>query len=257
MNMILKILLLVLLIPSLGFAQDKMARMNVAIMGGVTAAGGLAQVGGVTSVATAGSYVETLATPSRTLGSGTNRLLVACISFYSGGESTITSVTYDADSGAGNDKAFTQLIRKVSGGYGIVVELWYAVAAESGGTGHFDVIFQASTNNAGHVVVTEWSGVNQTTPMEGAASGGPVESDAVTINISSETGAQVIDCTASYIDDPGTAGAGQSDLYSTVDGQTKCGGGVSIENGAATVTMSWAKTGGHRWITCGASINPN
>jgi hypothetical protein len=209
--------------------------------------GGVTQVGVATGATAAES--PTIATASRTLGSGTNRVLIACVMFYNGpGDKTVTGINYDSDAGAGSDKAFTKL-----GDVGTEIrgEIWYAVASESGGTGHFDVTF--SGDIWGHVSVTEWTGVDQTTPLEGYAEA-TGDNATPTVNVSSATGTFVIDAAVSTTN-AATVGANQTVQYSANTSDNVVWGASSIEGGAATVTMSWTfdSTG---WSICAASLNP-
>jgi hypothetical protein len=209
-------------------------------------AAGIAQVTPDTEAA--GEEVTSLATGNRTLGSGSNRCLVAAITFLNGsGLVSVSSVTYDGTI----DKGFTKL---GDVGTDIRSEIWYANATdlESGVAGHFDIAF--SGNAWARVDISEWTGVNQSTPLDGyvEATG---ESATPSVNVTSETGAVVIDVmtthSATATDDTG----GDSFLYGgNLLGATKYGG-ISIENGAASVTASWSISLNY-WSICAASLNP-
>lgn len=241
------VVLLILLIPVRCFAEDvQIARLSPAMVGGgvPAAPAGIAQVGSATSATKAHNY-DSLVTGNRTLGTGSNRLLVACV--ISNDDDDISSVTFDA--GGANETAMTQFNHSNAMG---TAAIFYKAGAPSGATGTFTVI-QQSQEWAGHIVVTEWTGVDQTTPLENW-NYATAESATPSVAITSETGAVVIDVLIT-----GSAAAtvheSQTQIYNqdSTTGTVLCG--VSKEAGAASVTMSWSISSTY-WGLGGCSINP-
>lgn len=212
------------------------------------AATGIAQVASATKAEGDGS--DPLDTASRTIGTGTNKLLVACISFYDGaGTRTVSSVTRDP--GGDHEQAFTMLTNSRIKNSEYNSEIWYLKEPTSGDAGIIRVDFSAA-GCLSSVVVTEWENVNQTTPMSGGATANG-ESTTPSVNVSSATGAIVIDSVNAF-----TAGSNGTPSGSELhdDGLPTAGWAyASYANGAATVTMSWTITSTY-WVTSGGSINP-
>ena len=198
----------------------------------------VSQVGSAT-IATA-IESSTVTSGSRTLGTGSNRLLVACVTYYNWAHTTtyVESINYDANSGAGNDKAFTKLgtVGVAGGNADFRTEIWYAVAPESGGTGHFDLAFSGVGYDATTVlIITEWTGADQTTPLNGLQGEGAHAEEAPSLTVSSAEGDVVIDCLAAS--GAITLGADQTSIYNgTPDTYYHA---CSIQAGASSVVMSW------------------
>lgn len=215
-----------------------------------TTASGISQVGSITSAT--GDGVDPLDTASRTIGTGSNKLLVACIGFYDGaGSRTVSSVTRDP--GGDHEQSFTMLTDSRIKNSEYNSEIWYLKEPTSGDAGIIRVDFSTDSCYSA-VVVTEWENVNQTTPMSGGATAYG-DSTTPSVNISSVANAIVIDSVFAHANgSSGAAGTNQTELYDEAP-PTAGHSYVSIENGDTTVTMSWTITG-TAWVTSGGSINP-
>jgi hypothetical protein len=232
------------------YHQFPVEARNLVILGGGSVSvpvGGITQVGAVTSATKVYGY-DDIVTASRTLGTGTNRLLLAVIPSYSSAD--VTAVTFD--SGGANQTLFTKFDSSFHAESDYTVGMWYIKNAPSGASGTITVNI-AEVEWVGHVVITEWTGVDQTTPLENFnhASG---ESTTPSVTITSSTGSVVIDgmCT-SYAS--ATVNGSQTQIYNADStGGTRLGA-VSKNAGAASVVMSWTIEGTY-WGIAGASIKP-
>ena len=226
---------------------------GVGVKGGAPA--GVAQVGVATNAVNTVDPVLNVVTASRTLGSGSNRALIAVISYYHGsGTAVVSSVKFD--SGGANEKSFTQVTGSphVSEYGDQFVGMWYAVAPASGASGTITVVISLDVDFAA-VSVTEWTGVNQTTPVDGYAEA-IGSGTAISVTATTETGAVVVDVvnpayTAGLTE---TIGAAQSEQYKlVVSGSTLLS---STQAGSAGGVMTWTQSTGRQWVGCAASINP-
>lgn len=193
----------------------------------------LTQVGADTEVT--GITVSSVDTASRTLGTGSNRGLVASIPYLNGsGTVTISSVVFDP---TGVNQAFTQLGHT---GSDYASDIWYRINPSSGGSGIFRVTFSGGASMG--VSVTEWTDMDQSTPMDGFTGSGTVSGTNPSRSVTSRVGDMVVD--AIIGGQTLTVGAGQTQQMNvTID--TGVIGGSSIEAGAASVTMSWTKADGY------------
>lgn len=199
----------------------------------------IAQVGSATTASKSMSY-DNLVTASRTLGTGSNRMLVAVVLSVNGTD--VYTVTFDE--GGANETALTKLgWQAIVGGSGI----WYAKNAPSGASGTFTVE-APSREWRGHVVVTEWTGVDD---VDGFATANS-ESTGPTVNITTTSGSVVIDGLVALASP--TIGASQTELYNGV-AETLYGSSSKETATGASVTMSWTLSPAAYWAIVGASIN--
>lgn len=204
----------------------------------------LTQVGSATNAN--GEDVYSLETGSRTLGSDSDSCLVCIIGAYSYNSQTVSSVSWG--DGEAYEKAFTRLGRT---GTDWVTEIWYLTDWPSTLTSTIKADFADEFDAV--ISCTEWTGVDQTTPMESFDGNTGVDTNPVSETISSESGAKVVDVFASQTC-TATVGADQVEQANVSVGSVTVGS--SIENGAASVTMSW-NMGETRWRgISAASINP-
>lgn len=193
----------------------------------------LTQVGADTEIT--GNDVTSVDTASRTLGTGSNRGLVASVPFYNGsGTVTISSIAFDP---TGVNETFTQLGH--SGG-DYAADEWYRINPSSGASGIFRVTF--SGNVGCGVSITEWTDMDQTTPMDGFTGSGTVSGANPSRAVTSRVGDMVVDALIST--QALTVGAGQT-AQMNVTITAGFIAGSSIEAGAASVTMSWTKADGY------------
>lgn len=201
----------------------------------------ITQVGSTTtdtgSVDISGSYTQA---------SGDNLILVACITAESIFSANIISASF-------NGVALTKLVEDNNTGADFMeCAIWYLVDPDVG-TYTFSVNVQGPTGQSG-VVLTSWSGVNQSVPFSDSNSAtGTSSSPSVSVN--SAVGELVIDNMQMDGDSAvPIVGSGQ-----TVIANWEPGGdynnGVSKENGAASVTMSWTIVN-DQWIICAGSLSP-
>lgn len=129
--------------------------------------------------------------------------------------------------------------------------IWGIIAPPTGAT---DIVVTMGTaDSQGVVVVSSYSGVDQSTPVDAevTASG---TADPATLDVSSAVGDMVVDCL--YFLGAATApsvGADQVENGNDDDGGIF--GASSREAGAATVTMSWTLTTPTRWTQVAVNMN--
>jgi len=194
-----------------------------------------------TSSAT-GDRVDTL-TWSHTVTAGyANRLLVVGISVDA--DHNATGVTYD-----GNALAF--LGGQTDGPNKSRVELWYLVAPPTG-TADVEVSFADAIDDAVVAGATSWRAIHQSTPFGTAvfASGDSATASATVSSATSEIVVDVVSADATSV----SVGGGQSEHWNA--NPDKIGGGGSSEAGAASVTMSWAVSGGADWAIGAVPLKP-
>src|SRR3989344_1369780 len=184
-----------------------------------------------------------------TVGSGSNRLLLVGISFWSNPEKLVNSVTYNGVSLVKSGSVWS------GGTIGETVNIWHLVNPP---TGTFNIVASFSGAVAPVGGATSWSGVNQTTPLGTFASAYNTGTLA-TVNISSAVG-EIVQDTVSYSNTATnhTVGAGQTPKWSdaTTDGGLYAAGAGSIESGASVTTMSWTFGASYRWAIGAVSIKP-
>jgi hypothetical protein len=176
--------------------------------------------------------------------SGSDRLLVAGISWYDNGIA-VTAVTYGA-------QAMT--LQATSGFPAPDVETrqYYRIAPLTG-TQTFQLTFSGSVS---YVLtgVTPYTGVHQTTPVGTSAESHTGGITTHSVNVTSAAGQLVVD-TAALLTVVGVApGAGQTQQWS-VD-NTSQGLYSSTEAGAASVTMSWSWTNPEVIMLIGTPLLP-
>jgi hypothetical protein len=102
------------------------------------------------------------------------------------------------------------------------------------------------------------SGADQSTGW-GAATTANGTDAAPTVNVTSETGALVVDAHSNGVNTPGnptvTVHASQVQRWNDYNANKNRGAG-STEAGAATVTMSWTLSGSEEWCISGVGIKP-
>lgn len=197
------------------------------------------QVGADTEVT--GIDVSSVDTASRALGTGARTGLVAAIAWTNGsGSVTISSFVFDP---TGANLAFTQLGHSGSDWCG---DLWYRAHGTAGGTGIFRLT--ASGNGRFGISVTEWTDVDQTTPMDNFTGSGTVNGTNPSRSVTSRSGDVAIDTLR-----------GQNAC--TVDASQTQQMNVSLTNGVGcsslevsagiSVTMSWTMASGYYCHTGG------
>lgn len=97
----------------------------------------------------------------------------------------------------------------------------------------------------GEVAVVSFQGVHQSLP-EGTIATATGSSTGPTVDASSEVGGMVLDIMQAFSTPTATAGAGQTERHdAAVNGVQRLG--VSTEDGAASVTMSWTLSASNDW----------
>ena len=194
----------------------------------------LAQVAAATNVS-ANGYTTTIDTASRTLGSGSQRGLVAVVMGTST-NSSIDSVKFDP--GGGNERTFTALGQSGGPLGDPRVRIFYLVNPPAGASGIFRVALSGPNAFQGGICVTEWTGMDQSTPMDGFTGTGVINSPGPSINVTSRVGDIVVDGIYAT-DDVGAAGGGQSEQLNVTLTAPADGLASSTKAGAASVSMSW------------------
>ena len=248
---ILKITIVFLALVSLQItaAQWVESKTTRVVVGGVPVAapgGALTQVASATNAS--GEDIYSLATGSRTLAADNNSCLVCVIGAYSYNSSTVSSVKWG--SGESYEQSFTKLN---AAGTDHRAEIWYLVNWPTTLTGTITAEFGDEYDAM--MSCTEWTGVNQTTPLENFNSATGINTNAPSITITSETGAKVVDIIVGSSATL-TVGADQTQQMNLLTGSERAAS--SIQDGAASVAMSWASSDTDRYFAiAGASINPN
>ena len=210
-----------------------------------------AQVAFDNVTANAGPNVNTVnLTFSHTVGSGSNRILILCISLRDGNV-VVNNATYAAT-------ALTNLGVVNAGGNQNRTEIWFLKAPP---TGTASVVVNLSQSKRIIATAISFTGVNQTTPLafaSAASTGGGSTSASVTVT--SAPGQLVLDTVSANGDaDTLTLGAGQTERWNTASGIGTAGnarGGGSTEPGAASVTMSWTLGVSKPWSIGAVSLIP-
>lgn len=186
------------------------------------------QVGADTEIT--GIDVATVDTGSRALGTGARTGLVAAVAWTNGpGTVTISSFVFDP---TGVNLPFTQLGHS---GSDYCADLWYRAHGTDGGTGIFRLT--ASGNGRFGISVTEWTDVDQTTPMDGFTGSGTSNGANPSRSVTSRNGDVVIDALRTQTTSP-TVGAGQTQQMN-VSLTSGFGSSSSEASTGASVTMSW------------------
>jgi hypothetical protein len=172
---------------------------------------------------------------------GTNRLAVLG-NVLVGGVASITSMTYGGEAAVAVDTQangdFTANMRRV---------IAPATGAQTAAVNYDNTVDAV-------LGVATFTGVHQTTPL-GTPAKATGNASPATVDVSSATGELVVDLASAFDSATWTIGAGQTQRWN----QTLVSNyptSMSTEAGAASVTMSWTKSGGDPWVTIGVSIKP-
>ena len=180
-----------------------------------------------------------------TVGSGDNRLLVVLVGFHNG--SPALSVSGVTAGGVAMTKLGASSYEWMNG-----QEMWYLTNPTSGSLTVIATLDGSSTYRS--LSAISFSGVNQTTPMDGfqAANGSSTGS---TLTVTSEQGDLAVNGIFQYGGDPTyTEGAGQTTRYSyTTTGDVNVYG--STEPGAASTAMSCSFDATTAIVHLAANIN--
>lgn len=192
-------------------------------------------------------------TYSHTVGAGcvpTNRLLIVAVELNDAGGTTVSSITYN-----GTPMTFVASRQHASGKPR--VEVYQLVAPP---TGTHDVVVTLSGIDKVTIGAISYTGVDQTTPIEGVSIAEGT-STTPSVIVSSEAGDLVQDAMATIADGsvtPPSAEAGQTARWNVEmggPGVTNHFGTGSTEDGAASVTMSWTLPESKDWVTIAFNIN--
>jgi len=174
--------------------------------------------------------------------SGDDRLLIIGISLESGDSSKrVNSVSY-----AGQNLTRFAEVRGPSNDPR--VDVWLLVNPPTG-NGTLEV-FMFENNKIAITAITI-TGVNQSTPISGVVTGGGSEGTPLLI-VPSKSGDLVIDVVSSVTDQI-SAGPGQTEISNLEIFDSGKRGGVSMEPGSTSVTMTWL--GSEKWAAAGFSVN--
>lgn len=136
----------------------------------------------------------------------------------------------------------------------ITVEHWRMVHGDNPATGSKNIVItpSAACRMIGYVAMR--AGVHQTTPNNGSDSFAEGNSSTITQNVSAATGELVVDGACTSGARTFAAGGGQTERTNYTPSDNVVG---SEEDGAGTVTMSWAVTGGADiWVSLAWRLNP-
>jgi subtilisin len=189
---------------------------------------------------------------SFSLPAGTDRL-VAMISVYTS-STTVTSMTWKPNPGNPSlNQPLTLVGRQVASANG-AVEIWELANPTPGVAGA--ALSHTLSANAKHVIgVHALAGVGGHGTPVGAGS----NSNAISVNVPSQTGALVLDVIfGSNSTTAHTAGAGQTEHWdlNTSGGSNNLRGAGSAEAGATTTTMSWTSGAATHHALLAVSYNP-
>jgi len=120
--------------------------------------------------------------------------------------------------------------------------IWYRAHGTAGGTGIFRVTPSATAHRIA-VSVTEWTDVDQTTPMDGFTGSGTVSGTNPSRSVTSRNGDLVVDAILSR--HALTVGAGQTQQMNATIVAGFIGGSSSEASTGTSVAMSWTKASGY------------
>jgi len=196
----------------------------------------------------------TSVTVTHVVDAGNDRLLVVCVGFNPGAAGTITGVTY---AGA----ALTRLGGVVNGTT-VASDIWYLVAPA---VGTDNIVITASPSlGAIYCNNSNWTGVDQTTPM-GTVTTATGTDNTPTVTVANATPTAVVIDSAAQNPDGATAttmtpGTGQTTILAPTANPVGFDVGSSFEPGAASVVMDWVSNNSdpnHPWATTAAPIFPS
>jgi hypothetical protein len=187
------------------------------------------------------------------LPAGTDRL-VAMISVYTT-STTVTSMTWKPDpANPSLDQALTLVGRRTASANG-AVEIWELANPTPGVAG--SALSHTLSASAKRVLgVHALAGVGG----HGTPVGAALNSNAISVDVPSETGALVLDVIfGSNSTTAHTAGPGQTETWdtNTTGGTNNLRGAGSMEPGAATTTMSWTSGSATHHALLAVSYNPH
>lgn len=147
----------------------------------------------------------------------------------------IESVDYGGD-------ALTLLAEEtVAGSNTVTLSVWYLVAPAMGAN-TITFLGDASTNTSWACGAISYTGVNQTTPYSASFTTNAAASTDVSDAITSAAGEIVVDFVGAYLPTAIGVGAGQTKRVDITETAVDPHLGISDEDGAASVTMSWRFT---------------
>jgi hypothetical protein len=196
------------------------------------------------TAASIGAYPLNPVSVSHTLGSSTNRAVIAFFCLHGATSYTITQAKYNN-------------VNMVLAGSGICPALYsraiaiyayYLLEANLPAAGTYTCTFQSSAGYAGGLLVLDLAGVVQSAPSY-TATGNSRNPDLTgaynyTINAAAST-TLILDATSTEINNTNTPDAGQTDVFGTVNetGSTYCWGSRKFASGAGSQTMGWTPGG--------------
>lgn len=183
----------------------------------------------------------TSTTVSHTVAAGTDCLVVR-VGFWNNFGVTISSVTYG---GVALTLVGANTVSGASDAGGT-----YRLLSPTVGTANVVVTF-SGTGAPGGVNAANLSGVNTTTPT-GTFATATGTSNTPSVAVSGATDDLVLDVMATDLGSAPGVGAGQTAQYAVSSGGE--GVGISSEPGAASVTMSWSRTGSADWSIGGVAF---
>lgn len=238
----LKHLLLICLLGLGSAAQAGMVIGSGAAVGG----GAITLVGSATTGVLSGGTENDLIAANVVVGSGTNRALVATVSMRQG--NGIATMTRDGQS-------FTQVANTELAAESYHVEIWCLANPNTSTASVVGVQVTGGTAEA-VISVTQWTGVNQTTPCHrGNTASGASATPAVTVS-SVASGEVSVDVTSTNV---GTINvtAGQTLITNTASG----GGGTNRQTSSydatstGSVSMNWNSDSAD-WTMAAMALNP-
>ena len=207
------------------------------------------RLGGAASTFTSGN----VGSMSFSLPAGTDRL-VAMISVYTT-STTVSSMTWKPDPGNPSLNQPLTLVGRQTASANGAVEIWELANPTPGVAGA--ALSHTLSASAKRVMgVHALAGVGS----HGTPVGAGVNSNAISVNVPSETGALVLDVIfGSNSTTAHTAGAGQTERWdmNTTGGTNNLRGAGSSEAGAATTTMSWTSGSATHHALLAVSYNPH
>jgi len=186
-------------------------------------------------------------------GTGTDGLLVVFVAINTSGATTVTGVVWDQ---GGANTALTQLGTLDAANSAVRGDIWY-LKAPSAGTKTIRVTTSAA--QATILKAVTFTGVNQTTAMDGFATDDNTTGTASSTDVTSATGNLVVDMTLweDPLDQSAESPGGGQSLIGTAEeiAGNILGVSCSKEAGASTVTMSWSWTSSVTSAQVAANIN--
>lgn len=197
-----------------------------------------------------GSATATSLTISKTVGSGTGKILIVGVAIRNAASETVTSITFNGIS--------LSLLSAVPNGVSVSTEMWYLKNPPSVTA---NIVVTVSAGARFVVGAASFFGVHQSSTF-GTTATATGSTQLATVDVTSATGELVIDSVGKVNSTEAiTVGASQNEEWNDVTtsataGQNPIGGG-STEAGATTTTMSWSWTTTNRaWAIIGVALKP-